>query len=80
MDGPYFVRLEQQREDTWKLSGCRNEYVEFTASISCREFINSLRDTVNRVLRECEKRGWQGSDIDALASAVKVTSAWHHDA
>ena len=72
MDGPISVRLEQQHEDSWTLLGLRNDRVEFTTSVSCRAFIDSLLETARQVLRECQRRGWQSRDVQTLDSAVKA--------
>ena len=77
MDGPFLARLEQQSEDIWKLSGFHNEHIEFTAAISCREFIHSLLRVANLVLSECNKRGWTNRDTEALGSAIRIISTWH---
>ncbi|HEY5042927.1 MAG TPA: hypothetical protein VIK53_13090 [Verrucomicrobiae bacterium] len=72
MDGPVTVRLEQQHDDTWTLRCFHGDRVEFTATTSCRAFINSLLDAARQILRECQRRGWQSRDIEILDSAVRT--------
>jgi hypothetical protein len=72
MDGPFSFHLEQQHEDTWTLLGLHDGRIKFTATVSCRVFILSLLDAAHQVLRECQERGWQSRDIEALDSAVRT--------
>jgi hypothetical protein len=77
MDGPFSARLEQQHNDAWTLLGFNAGRVEFTATVSCRAFVHSLLEAARQILGECQQRGWQNRDIEALDSAVRNSQ---HDA
>ena len=72
MDGPFSVRLQQMRGDTWTLVGLHDTHVVFTTTVSCRAFIHSLLDGSRRILRECQQRSWHSRDIEILESAVRT--------
>jgi hypothetical protein len=72
MDGPLSIRLQQEHEDSWTLTGLRDSRLELTARVSCRAFIRSLLGAGHQILRECRQRSWQGRDIEALDSAVRT--------
>lgn len=72
MDGPYTLRLEHVQNDTWTVRGFYDRRtVEFTATVSCRAFLDNLLGVSRGILRDCRQRGWQSDDIDALDKAVR---------
>ncbi len=76
MDGPYELNFSQARQIThWGIDAIQRtrsgQRILFSGLVLRESVLNSFLEASKEILIECNRCGWQNSDIDSLSSTVK---------